>query len=153
MQYLNRLKAEITELSENPVDNCSAGPMGDKLDEWEAVIAGPKDTPYENGVFKLSMVFTKDYPFKPPKVKFITPIYHCNIDRNGNICLSILKDNGGTDGWTPALTIGKILLSICSLLSDPNPGDPLEPDIANHYNESINSYNAKAREHTTRYAC
>ena len=87
MQYLNRLTAEIKELSENPVDNCSAGPVDDKLDTWQAVIAGPKDTPYENGVFKLSMNFTKDYPFKPPKVKFITPIYHCNIDSHGNICL------------------------------------------------------------------
>lgn len=152
MQYLNRLNAEIKELSENPVDNCSAGPEGDKLDKWHAVIAGPKDTPYENGVFKLSMVFTKDYPFKPPKVKFITPIYHCNIDRYGNICLSILKDNCGTDGWTPALTIGKILLSICSLLSDPNPDDPLEPKIASHYKENNDSYDAKAREFTTRYA-
>uniref|UniRef100_A0A668S2Y6 E2 ubiquitin-conjugating enzyme n=1 Tax=Oreochromis aureus TaxID=47969 RepID=A0A668S2Y6_OREAU len=81
--------------------------------------------PYHGGVFFLSVHFPTDYPFKPPKVAFTTKIYHPNINSNGSICLDILRSQ-----WSPALTVSKVLLSICSLLCDPNPDDPLVPDIA-----------------------
>jgi len=77
---------------------------------------GPTGSPYEGGVFFLDIQFPTDYPFKPPKLSFKTRIYHCNINSNGAICLDILKDN-----WSPALTSSKVLLSICSLLTDCNP--------------------------------
>jgi ubiquitin-conjugating enzyme E2 D/E len=81
---------------------------------------GPDDSPYTGGVYFMDIHFPADYPFKPPKVSFTTKIYHCNINSNGGICLDILKDQ-----WSPALTISKVLLSICSLLTDANPDDPL----------------------------
>ena len=87
---------------------------------------GPEDSAYTGGVFFLNIHFPTDYPFKPPKVQFVTKIYHPNINSNGSICLDILKDQ-----WSPALTISKVLLSISSLLTDANPDDPLVPDIAN----------------------
>ncbi|MED6269380.1 ubiquitin-conjugating enzyme E2 E1, partial [Characodon lateralis] len=94
-----------------------AGPKGDNIYEWRSTILGPPGSVYEGGVFFLDIAFTPDYPFKPPKVTFRTRIYHCNINSQGVICLDILKDN-----WSPALTISKVLLSICSLLTDCNPG-------------------------------
>jgi ubiquitin-conjugating enzyme E2 D/E len=108
---------------------------------------GPTDSPYVGGVFNLEIHFPADYPFKPPKVVFQTKIYHPNISKSGAICLDILKDN-----WSPALTISKTLLSICSLLTDPNPKDPLVPEIADLYMNDRATYTAKAREWTLKYA-
>nr|CAI5854152.1 unnamed protein product [Callosobruchus analis] len=90
---------------------------GENFYEWVSTILGPPGSVYEGGVFFLDIHFSPEYPFKPPKVTFRTRIYHCNINSQGVICLDILKDN-----WSPALTISKVLLSICSLLTDCNPG-------------------------------
>ncbi len=95
----------------------SAGPKGDNIYEWVSTILGPPGSVYEGGVFFLDIHFSPEYPFKPPKVTFRTRIYHCNINSQGVICLDILKDN-----WSPALTVSKVLLSVCSLLTDCNPG-------------------------------
>ena len=128
--------------------NCSAGLIknGD-LFTWQATIIGPTETPYEGGIFNLKILFPVDYPFKSPKITFETPIYHPNINSTGAICLDILKDQ-----WSPALSITKVLLSICSLLSDPNPNDPLSPEIANIYKVNKEQFDRNAREYTLKYA-
>ena len=108
---------------------------------------GPEDSPYSGGVFFLNIHFPPDYPFKPPKCTFTTKIYHANINSNGAICLDILKDQ-----WSPALTISKVLLSISSLLNDPNPDDPLVPEIATLYKNNRVQHDSSAREWTSRYA-
>ena len=108
---------------------------------------GPEDSPYTGGVFFLNIHFPTDYPFKPPKLTFVTRIYHPNINSNGGICLDILKDQ-----WSPALSITKVLLSICSLLADPNPNDPLELDIAKVYKTNKAEFDRIAREYTIKYA-
>ena len=123
-----RIQKELAEISLDPPANCSAAPKDDDLYVWVSQVMGPAGSPYEGGVFFLNIDFPKEYPFKPPKVTFKTKVYHCNINSNGGICLDILKDN-----WSPALTISKVLLSICSLLTDPNPADPLEARIAQEY--------------------
>lgn len=144
-----RLKKELNDMSKDPPPNCSAGPSKEKntMHEWTATIMGPSKSPYEGGVFFLQINFPPDYPFKPPKVKFTTKIYHPNINKNGGICLDILKDQ-----WSPALTISKVLLSICSLLCDPNPDDPLVTDIAKLYLENRAKYNETAKIWTQKYA-
>ncbi|XP_016812799.1 ubiquitin-conjugating enzyme E2 D4 isoform X2 [Pan paniscus] len=125
---LKRIQKELTDLQRDPPAQCSAGPVGDDLFHWQATIMGPNDSPYQGGVFFLTIHFPTDYPFKPPKVAFTTKIYHPNINSNGSICLDILRSQ-----WSPALTVSKVLLSICSLLCDPNPDDPLVPEIAHTY--------------------
>jgi len=144
---LKRIKRELIDYQKDPPSNCSAGPKDENIFDWEATLMGPTESPYEGGVFFLNIRFPADYPFKPPKVKFITRIYHPNINANGGICLDILKDQ-----WSPALTISKVLLSICSLLTDPNPDDPLVPDIARIYVENRAKYNEKARAMTQQHA-
>eukprot|EP00013_Stygamoeba_regulata_P020906 CAMPEP_0177648982 /NCGR_PEP_ID=MMETSP0447-20121125/11123_1 /TAXON_ID=0 /ORGANISM="Stygamoeba regulata, Strain BSH-02190019" /LENGTH=144 /DNA_ID=CAMNT_0019151669 /DNA_START=128 /DNA_END=559 /DNA_ORIENTATION=+ len=123
-----RIQKELAEISLDPPCNCSAGPKGDNIYEWVSTILGPASSPYAGGVFFLDIVFPREYPFKPPKVTFRTRIYHCNINNSGQICLDILKT-----AWSPALTISKVLLSICSLLTDCNPHDPLVGEIAKQY--------------------
>ena len=144
---LQRIRKELEDLRKEPLTHCSAGPSGDDLFIWKATLMGPSDSPYEGGAFFLDISFPPRYPFVPPKVYFRTKIYHPNIDSRGNICLDILKDR-----WSPALTISKVLLSICSLLTDPNPDDPLVTTIANVYRANREEFNKVARMYTRRYA-
>ncbi|XP_030604782.1 ubiquitin-conjugating enzyme E2 E1-like [Archocentrus centrarchus] len=142
-----RIQKELADITLDPPPNCSAGPKGDNIYEWRSTILGPPGSVYEGGVFFLDIAFTNDYPFKPPKVTFRTRIYHCNINSQGVICLDILKDN-----WSPALTISKVLLSICSLLTDCNPADPLVGSIATQYTTNRAEHDRTAKQWTKRYA-
>lgn len=144
---LRRINKEIADLKADPPSNCSAGPVGNDLYQWEAVIMGPEDSPYTGGIYKLRIQFPVDYPFKPPHLQFTTKIYHPNINSAGMICLDILKTQ-----WSPALTVSKVLLSICSLLTDPNPKDPLVPDIATQYMNDREEYEKEAKRWTLMYA-
>ena len=138
----------MADLGKDTTTNCSAGPIDEKdLFHWQATIMGPDDSPYQGGLFFLNIHFPNEYPFKPPKCQFTTRIYHPNINGNGSICLDILKDQ-----WSPALTITKVLISISSLLCDPNPNDPLVPEIARLYKDDKVKYEATAREWTRQYA-
>uniref|UniRef100_A0A2K6FUP9 E2 ubiquitin-conjugating enzyme n=1 Tax=Propithecus coquereli TaxID=379532 RepID=A0A2K6FUP9_PROCO len=135
---LKRIHKELLDLAHDPPAQCSAVP---------ATIMGPNDSPYQGGVFFLTIQFPSDCPFKPPKVAFTTRIYHPNINRNGSICLSILRSE-----WSPALTVSKVLLSICPMLCDPNPDDLLVPEIAKIYRKDRRKYDRIAREWTQKYA-
>jgi ubiquitin-conjugating enzyme E2 D/E len=142
-----RINKELENLTKDPPANCSAGPIGDDIFHWQATLMGPSDSPYEGGVFFMDINFPEDYPYKAPRVSFSTKIYHPNINSSGGICLDILKDQ-----WSPALTISKVLISICSLLDDPNPDDPLEPAIADLYKRDRSEYFLKAKTYTLQFA-
>ena len=145
----NRLERELAQLQSTPLLNCMAQPTNPDVitAPWTGTILGPADTVYAGGLFKLLINFPVTYPFKPPNIVFQTKIYHPNIDSSGNICLDILKSE-----WSPVLTIQKTLLSICSLLSDPNPEDPLDVDIANNYLVHRDLFDETARKWTQKYA-
>lgn len=134
-------------MKNDPPALCYADTIGDDLFHWKAYIIGQEESPYEGGKFELEITFSTDYPFRPPMIHFVTKIYHCNISSQGKICLDILNDQ-----WSPALTVGKLLLSILSLLTDPNPKDPLVPEIAKLYLTDKEAHDQRAREWTHKYA-
>lgn len=150
MSANRRLFFELTEMGkfyqEDPSIKAYIS-QDDSIYKWTAEIIGTRGSPYENGKFLLSIDFPKNYPFSAPLINFITKIYHCNINTSGGICLDILKEQ-----WSPVLTISKVLLSIQSLMNEPNPNDPLMPYIADLYINERDIYNKNAREYTKKYA-
>ncbi|KAH8315486.1 hypothetical protein KR074_005634, partial [Drosophila pseudoananassae] len=142
-----RLRREHSDFMREPPDGCSVEVLDDDFFHWRATIMGPPDTPYEGGQFILDIIFPMAYPFLPPHVTFLTKIYHCNITNAGHICLDILNLQ-----WSPVLTVAKVLLSIISLLADPNPNDPLDAYIAHLYKHDRTQHDFNARVWTSRYA-
>lgn len=108
---------------------------------WEAYLTAPEDSMYKGGVFKLLITFSNEYPFKPPKITFQTPIYHPNINSSGMICIDILGKE-----WSPALTLNSVLLSLLTLLDDPNADDPLRPEVADIYKTNKEEYRIRCQE-------
>eukprot|EP01121_Diplochlamys_sp_Union-15-3_P019201 TRINITY_DN717_c0_g2_i1.p1 TRINITY_DN717_c0_g2~~TRINITY_DN717_c0_g2_i1.p1 ORF type:complete len:158 (+),score=27.55 TRINITY_DN717_c0_g2_i1:62-535(+) len=117
-----RLQSELMSLMMNATAGVSAFPEADNLFKWVGTITGASGTVYEGLKFKLSIEFPLNYPFSPPVVLFDTPCFHPNVDQYGNICLDILKDK-----WSAIYNVGTILLSIQSLLGEPNNDSPLNP--------------------------
>lgn len=144
---LRRIQKELDDIQKDPPAGCSACPIGNDMFEWEGRIVGPPNSSYSGGTFRLRIRFPTDYPFRHPHVEFVTKIYHPNINKAGGICLDILKNQ-----WSPALTISKVLLSILSLLTDPNPNDPLDPEIAFLFNTNREKYESNVRDWTNLYA-
>eukprot|EP00325_Prymnesiales_sp_UTEX-LB-985_P009272 CAMPEP_0174701656 /NCGR_PEP_ID=MMETSP1094-20130205/6223_1 /TAXON_ID=156173 /ORGANISM="Chrysochromulina brevifilum, Strain UTEX LB 985" /LENGTH=224 /DNA_ID=CAMNT_0015899333 /DNA_START=27 /DNA_END=701 /DNA_ORIENTATION=- len=130
-QLPRRIIKETQRLLSEPAPGISATPYSDNLRYFNVIISGPETSPYQGGIFKLELFLPEDYPMAPPKVRFLTKIYHPNIDRLGRICLDILKDK-----WSPALQIRTVLLSIQALLSAPNPDDPLANDVAEAWKQN-----------------
>lgn len=149
---IKRIQKELTEIQttkhNNISENISVGPISpNNLFEWVGTIIGPVGTVYQNGVFNLRIVYPVNYPFQPPNIKFTTTIYHPNIDINGDICLDILKHR-----WNPAYTIIHVLLSIVSLLSEPNPQDPLNTEAAELMTSDKKKYEKVVKSYVYNFA-
>ncbi|KAF7800157.1 hypothetical protein EIP86_011403 [Pleurotus ostreatoroseus] len=140
---LKRIHREIADLKKEDLGSITLGPAGDDLFHWKAAIPGPEGSVYEGGVFNVDINLGHDYPFSAPKMVFRTRIYHMNINDRGGICIDILKHN-----WSPALSLFKVILSLSSLLTDPNP----IPSIATQYTRNRSLHDKTAREWTKLYA-
>ena len=136
-----RLQRDLMKLQQDAQDQFSASPEDDDIMKWTGVVLGPADTPWEGGIFNLSLEFTEEYPQQPPKVKFLTSVFHPNVYQDGAICLDTLKSN-----WSPALDVAALLLSIQSLLADPNPNSPANAVAADMMHKNLAAYEAKVKE-------
>ena len=143
-----RIKKETEKIKKDPIAGITAEPDPENPRYFKVVISGPKDSPYEGGKFKLQLYLPDEYPMVPPKCLFMTKIYHPNIDFLGRICLDILKTN-----WSPALQIRAVLLSIQSLLNEPNTADPLNEKVNDHWLKDKKDAEKTAKEWTKKYAC
>jgi ubiquitin-conjugating enzyme E2 N len=146
-QLPRRIVKETQRLLAEPVEGISAAPTEENMRYFNVVIVGPSSSPYEGGVFKLELFLPEDYPMAAPKVRFLTRIYHPNVDKLGRICLDILKDK-----WSPALQIRTVLLSIQALMSAPNPDDPLDENVAKMWKTDEATAMETAKEWTRMYA-
>ncbi|WVR06272.1 hypothetical protein IAU60_003302 [Kwoniella sp. DSM 27419] len=142
-----RIKKEIADISKENLGSMTLAPNESDIFQWKATLPGPSGSPYEGGVFEVDIKVPDDYPFSPPRLHFVTKVYHCNIASTGAICLDLLKN-----AWSPALSLYKVILSLSSLLTDPNPGDPLVPAIAQEYKKNRKQHDATAREWVRKYA-
>ena len=145
-----RLSKELLDVSrKDDISGVYAAPVTmDNNRHLLGSIKGPEGTPYEGGVFEIDIVIPSQYPFEPPKMKFITKIWHPNISsQTGAICLDILKAQ-----WSPALTIKSALLSLQALLCSPEPDDPQDAEVAKMYKSNLEEYTTTAKFWTDTYA-
>lgn len=148
MSENRRLLRELREVAEDAGSGVSARPSGNDISKLQGKIRGPKDTPYEGGVFYVEIKVPQDYPFEPPKMRFLTKVWHPNVSsQTGAICLDILKDQ-----WSPAMTLKTALLSVQALLSSPEPNDPQDAQVARQYLMNRLEFDNQAKNWTQTYA-
>lgn len=150
-----RMQKEIKLLLNDPPHGVSLNLSEDEsafssLSSIEARIEGPDGTVYSKGVFVMKIQIPERYPFQPPNVTFVTPIYHPNIDNGGRICLDILN-LPPKGAWQPSLNIATVLRSIGLLLSEPNPDDGLMAEISREYKYNRQVFDINARSWTEKY--
>jgi ubiquitin-conjugating enzyme E2 D/E len=119
----------------------------DDIFNWRAFIKGPAGTPFEGGCFELAVRFPSEYPFKPPFLQFLTPIYHPNVTAEGRMSLDLTSFY-----WNPAVTLYQVLLHLLSVLEVPNPDNFLRSDIGQLQRNDLATYEANAREATRLHA-
>ena len=144
----NRIKKEYQDIIKEKNSNVQVKLVSNDYRHWKGRIKGPIDTCYQGGIFDVDIIIPDDYPFKPPKMKFDTKIWHPNISSvTGAICLDILKNE-----WTPALTIRTALISLQALMCEPVPNDPQDAVVAKQYMSDIKLFNETAKHWVEEYA-
>ncbi|KAM9307146.1 uncharacterized protein KZ484_000500 [Pholidichthys leucotaenia] len=147
MEKDKRILEELKNLHCEPHPYITVFPSESDFTFWKILMEGPPDSPYENGVFELFCQFGQDYPVKPPTVRFVTRIYHCNINNVGRICHNIFDRN-----YNAQITMREILDAVFGLLMDPEPQDPLDSILAEEYLTNLETYKQEAKKHTEKAA-
>eukprot|EP00092_Neocalanus_flemingeri_P008808 GFUD01009481.1.p1 GENE.GFUD01009481.1~~GFUD01009481.1.p1 ORF type:complete len:198 (-),score=37.42 GFUD01009481.1:271-777(-) len=146
------LRKQLADLNKNPVEGFSAGLIDDEdIFRWEVLIIGPPDTLYEGGFFKCHLLFPREYPLKPPVLRILSDMWHPNIHKDGKVCISILHEPGddrfgyekASERWLPIHTVETILISVISMLADPNDESPANVDAAKEWREAYPEFKKK----------
>mmetsp|Transcript_23950 Transcript_23950/g.56575 ORF Transcript_23950/g.56575 Transcript_23950/m.56575 type:complete len:233 (+) Transcript_23950:12-710(+) len=150
------LRRQLNDLSKNPIDLVSVGLVDDSnLYEWEILIMGPDGTIFEGGFFKARLVFPADFPNMPPTMTFVSDMWHPNVYKDGKVCISILHPPGedalnsqelAIERWRPILGVEQILISVISMLSDPNDESPANLDAAVQWRNDKKAFKKKVRQ-------
>merc|ERR1712111_32666 len=153
---LRRLIAEYKQILKNAPDGIMAGPIKEEnYFEWEAAITGPEGTLFEDGVFLAKLIFPQDYPLNPPTMRFTSKIFHPNIYPDGKVCISILHPPGddplgyekSSERWSPVQSVEKILLSVMSMIAEPNINSPANVDAAKMWRDEKDKFAEIAQNH------
>ncbi|KAJ3181104.1 ubiquitin-conjugating enzyme E2 G1 [Gaertneriomyces sp. JEL0708] len=152
------LRRQLKELTKHPVEGFSAGLADDNIYEWDVMIVGPEGTLYEGGFFKARLSFPTSYPQMPPKMKFISDIWHPNVYDNGEVCISILHAPGedkygyekAEERWLPIHTVETIVLSVISMLSSPNDESPANIEAAKQWREDPKGFKRRVQRSVRR---
>lgn len=151
----NILRNQFKELSKNPPDGINVGLVDDNIYQWKIMIIGPEDTPFEGGCFPCTMTFPAEFPNKPPQMSFLTAgFWHPNVFPDGKVCISILhdpvedrynSDEPLSEKWRPVLGVEQVLLSVMSMLNEPNCDSPANVDASVQYRKDPEAYRKKVR--------
>ncbi|KND01599.1 ubiquitin-conjugating enzyme E2 15 [Spizellomyces punctatus DAOM BR117] len=147
------LRKQLKELTKNPVEGFSAGLADDNIYEWDVMMVGPEGTLYEGGFFKARLSFPTNYPQMPPKMRFISDMWHPNVYENGEVCISILHPPGddkwgyesASERWLPIHTVETIVLSVISMLSGPNDESPANIEAAKQWREDPKGFKRRVQ--------
>jgi ubiquitin-protein ligase len=144
---LKRLQSELKQMLNEPNYFYSVEPDQKNYLLWNVLLIGPPDSPFEGGIFKCQLKFPPNYPSKPPEFKFITSFPHPNIYPDGRVCISILhegKDEWGyediSERWNPSHSVNSILISILSILNNPNFDSPANIDASVMWRNNWSTY-------------
>lgn len=140
-----RLLKDLSAIKNSSEKTIFASPLENNIFLWVAIILGPENTPFEDGTFNLVLIFDNTYPQNPPKVKFLSEMFHPNIYKNGELCLDMLKNR-----WSPSYDVLGILISIQSLLNDPNIKSPANLEAADLFENNKFEYNKKVKDSVIR---
>lgn len=150
------LRRQLIELSKNPPEGVSVGLTEEEnIFKWEVMLIGPPETLYEGGFFKARLLFPPDFPNQPPKMVFTSTMWHPNVYPDGTVCISILHPPGedkfneqesADERWRPILGVEAILLSVISMLSDPNDDSPANIDAAVQWRSDKDGFKKRCRQ-------
>lgn len=150
------LRRQLAELSKNPIELVSVGLFDESnIYEWELILIGPDGTLYEGGFFQAKLVFPPEFPNMPPTMTFISEMWHPNVYEDGRVCISILHPPGedamnsqesAEERWRPILGVEQILVSVVSMLSDPNDESPANLDAAVMWRNDKEAFKKKVRQ-------
>ena len=147
MAFIKRLQGEFKEYLKNPSDFYSIEVNEKNFFSWDILILGPPETIFEGGIFKCNIIFTSDYPNKPPQFKFITKLFHPNIYPDGKVCISILHEGHDqweyesiSERWNPSHSVNSIIMSILSILTEPNFESPANVDASIMWQKNFINY-------------